>query len=166
MQGRYGWALVLLALTGCKTVADRPDPNQIKYVDLSSEAKKDLVAQYWQVMKRVEPEYSIAAAKKNLSGCVTATVGIGSNGEMVGYKITDSFPSGVFDYQAMAAMKKWRWQATEANVDKVPVLTSIKLDFMINTKGYKSNLAEAKAHCNLRQVPEPTPQVITPITLY
>ena len=154
MQGRYGWALVLLALTGCKTVADRPDPNQIKYVDLSSEAKKDLVDQYWQAVKRVEPKYNIAAAKKGLSGCVTATVGIGSNGEMVGYKITDSFPKGVFDYQAMAAMKKWRWQATEANVDKVPVLTSIELDFMVHGPDSKGNLAEAKAHCHFGKIPD------------
>ncbi|WP_417761404.1 energy transducer TonB [Shewanella sp.] len=49
---------------------------------------------------------------------MTATVGIGSNGEMVGYQITNCFPKGVFDYQAVAALKKWRWQATAANENK------------------------------------------------
>ncbi|MCH1923872.1 energy transducer TonB [Shewanella sp. C32] len=153
MQSKYWLALALVALSGCKSVSEQPDPNQIKYVDLSSEAKKDLVEQYWQVTKRVEPAYSIDAAKKGLSGCVTATVGIGATGEMVGYKITDSFPKGVFDSQGLAALKKWRWQATEANVDKVPVLTSIKLDFMVHGPDSRGNLAAAKEHCQFGKAP-------------
>ncbi|WP_417761405.1 hypothetical protein [Shewanella sp.] len=64
MRSKYGLVLLVVALAGCKTVADRPDPNQIKYVDLSSEARKDLVDQYWLAVKRVEPEYSIAAARR------------------------------------------------------------------------------------------------------
>lgn len=148
MQSKYWLPLALVALSGCKSVSEQPDPNQMKYVDLSSEDKKDLVEQYWQVTKRVEPAYSIDAAKKGLSGCVTATVGIGAAGEMVGYKITNSYPQGVFDSQALAALKKWRWQATEANVDKVPVLTSIELDFMVHGSAAKHHLAEASTHCN------------------
>ncbi len=158
MQSKYWLALALVALSGCKSVSEQPDPNQIKYVDLSSEDKTDMVDQYWLATKRVAPEYNLEAAKQGLSGCVTATVGIGANGEMSGYKITDSFPQGVFDYQALAALKKWRWQATEANVDKVPVLTSIKLDFMLSGTGSgHNNLAEAKSHCSLPQTPKVTP---------
>ncbi|QSX34221.1 energy transducer TonB [Shewanella avicenniae] len=141
----------LLLLAGCQTsdnaTATKPDPNQIKYVDLTREDTKDLLEKYWVISKRVEPRYNIEAAKKGLSGCVTTTVGIGSDGSLVGYKVTDSFPQGLFDQQAIASLQQWHWQATEANVDKVPVLTQVTLVFLLADRAH--NMAEVEQHCNI-----------------
>jgi TonB family protein len=119
------------------------DEAPIKYMDLSLNKQRDLVKEYWVVEKRQEPKYPLEAAKKGLSGCVELIVGINKDGKTSGYKVKKSYPKGVFDNHAAASLKKWEWSATEGNIDRIPVLTSIQLDFMVsgakNAKGAKSN---------------------------
>jgi TonB family protein len=116
----------------------------LKYLDLSLESQKDLVKDYWVVEKRQDPKYPVTAAKENISGCVDLVVGINQDGKTSGYKIKSSYPEGVFDNNAAASLKKWKWSATEGNVDKTPILMSIQLGFRV---GKAKNVKEAKAKC-------------------
>jgi TonB family protein len=118
----------------------------INYMDLSLKDQRDLVKEYWVVEKRQNPNYPLEAAKKGLSGCVELIVGINQDGNTSGYKVKNSYPKGVFDNNAAASLKKWKWSATEGNIDRIPVLTSIQLDFMVS--GAK-NAKEAKSNCEI-----------------
>lgn len=120
------------------------DKSPIEYKDLSLKEQKELVKEYWVIEKRQEPKYPISAARKGLSGCVDLIVGINKDGKTSGYKVRESYPEGVFDDHAAASLKNWKWAATEVNVDKTPVLTSIQLDFMVS--GSK-NKVEAEKQC-------------------
>lgn len=116
------------ALAACSST---PETEQVQsnYLDLSAKKQVKLVEEYWTVVKRVEPRYPVSAAKKNISGCVDLIVGIDQKGKAKGYKVRSSFPKGVFDKNAAAALTKWKWKATEKNKDSIPVLTSVRLDF-------------------------------------
>jgi len=114
-------------VVACATT--KVDEPKINYLDISNKGQIKLVDEYWTVAKRIEPRYPISAAKKNISGCVDLIVGIDQNGKAQGYKVRSSYPKGVFDKHAAAALVKWKWQATQKNKDNTPVLTSIRIDF-------------------------------------
>lgn len=105
---------------------------KIDYVDLSKKDQKGIVKQYWTVEKRDNPKYPISAARKNISGCVAFVVGINKQGKSQDFKIISSYPKNIFDYNAAAVLKNWRWKATEKNSDHKPVLTYLRLDFTID----------------------------------
>ena len=107
---------------------------KIDYLDLSSKENAELVENYWSVVKRFSPKYPISAAKNGISGCADLIVGIDKNGNASGYKVRSSYPQGIFDKNAAAALNKWKWQATAQNAKKQPVLASIKLNFTLTKK--------------------------------
>jgi len=116
----------------------------IQYVNLTLDDKKELIKEYWVVEKRQEPQYPISAARKGLSGCVDLIIAINSDGKSGGYKVKKSYPEGVFDKYAVAALNHWKWAATDKNADRKPVLTTIQLDFMAD--GAKNKI-EAEEQC-------------------
>ncbi|GAA5136259.1 energy transducer TonB [Thalassotalea piscium] len=122
---------------------------EVDYLDLSDKSHTKLVEEYWRVEKRVEPQYPVSAARNNISGCVDLIVGIDQHGKAKGYKIRSSYPKGVFDNNAAAALVKWKWQATEKNKNNTPVLTSVRIDFSTTR-----NRTEAKylKNCPKREV--------------
>ena len=103
----------------------------IQYLNLTSDDEKELVEKYWIVEERQAPKYPIDAARKGLSGCVDLIIGINSDGRLGSYRVKSSYPEGLFDENAIAALTQWKWVATETNSDKTPVLTSIQLDFIL-----------------------------------
>ena len=121
----------------------------IQYIDLTLDDKKELIKEYWVVEKRQNPKYPISAARKGLSGCVDLIVGINKNGKTGGYKVKKSYPEGVFDKHAVAALNNWKWSAADKNIDNVPVLTTIQLDFMVDGS---NNKAEAEKQCGVSHV--------------
>jgi TonB family protein len=133
-------------LVGCASTdtAEVSVEEPIQYIDLTLDDKKKLIDDYWVVEKKQEPKYPISAARKGLSGCVDLVVGIKKNGNTSGYKVKKSYPKGVFDKYAAAALNNWKWSAADQNAGKAPVLTTIQLDFMIS--GSK-NKAEAEKQC-------------------
>lgn len=133
-------------LVGCASTdtADTSVKEPIQYLDLTLDDKKELVREYWVVEKRQEPKYPISAAKKGVSGCVDLIIGIKTDGTSGGYKVKKSYPEGVFDKYAATALTNWKWGATAQNSDKIPVLTTIQLDFMVS--GSK-NTSEAASQC-------------------
>ena len=122
----------------------------IQYIDLTLDDKKDLITEYWVVEKRQDPKFPINAASKRLSGCVDLIVGINSNGKSNGYKVKKSYPEGLFDKYAAAALNNWKWEATNKNADRKPVLTTVKLDFiLIGSKNKKEAESQCGASRNL-----------------
>lgn len=65
------------------------------------------------VLKRKEPRYPMAAARKNLSGYVSLRFLIDEAGKVVALDTLNSFPAGVFDEAAHDAVKKWQYQSAE-----------------------------------------------------
>lgn len=128
MNKSYLLLPLTLFVVSCTSTTKIEEP-KINYLDISDKDQIKLIAEYWTVAKRIEPIYPVSAAKKNVSGCVDLIVGIGQNGKAQGYKVRSSYPKGVFDKNAAAALVKWKWQATERNKDNTPVLTSIRMDF-------------------------------------
>lgn len=105
------------------------DKIDTQFLDLSSAEHSEVVANYWIVAKRVNPQYPVSAARDGVSGCVDLIVGIGSDGRAEGYKVRSSYPKGIFDDYAAAALSQWEWKASEENIERTPVVTSIQLDF-------------------------------------
>jgi TonB family protein len=122
------------------------------YIDLSSDDQSAVSKEYWLVQKRENPKYPIAAAKKRVSGCVVVIVGINKDGEAEQRRIEGSYPYGVFDDSAISALDKWKWVATEKNNDHSPILTRVKLDFMVSNS---KNQAEAKEQCGFVNTEQP-----------
>lgn len=114
------------------------------YLDLTGADSKDLINEYWIVKRRVDPRYPSKAARDRVSGCVDMTLGIDSEGKLMGVKVIKSYPEGVFDYYAVAALSKWKWGPAEANSDRMPVLTDLKMDFMVELN---RNSEEFVKHC-------------------
>ena len=137
--------LLVIFITSCKST--NPNSHYENYLNLSHD--KDLVSDFWVVKKRVDPNYPSSAARKYLSGCSEIIVGIDTNGKPNGYSIKKSYPKGLFDKQATAALSKWRWKPTKNNSVRKPVLAVIQLDFLIDGARNKS---EVEANCSLNEV--------------
>lgn len=136
-------SMLALAISGCQST--NKQVNVDNYLNLTSEENKDAIKQYWTISKRVEPQYPIQAAMDRVSGCVELIFGINEQGEMSGYQVKSSYPKGVFEDYAAASLIKWRWQATPANTEMQPVLTTVKLQFMVENP---RNKLEAVKQCD------------------
>lgn len=136
--------LVSCASTKTTETTNISKEKPVQYINLTLDDEKELIEEYWVVEKRQDPQYPISAARNGLSGCVDLIVGIDKSGKAAEYKVKKSYPEGVFDNYAAAAINNWRWAAASNNVDKAPVLTTIQLDFMVS--GAK-NKAEAEKQC-------------------
>ncbi|ACJ30334.1 TonB [Shewanella piezotolerans WP3] len=140
--------IVLIPLLSACAATSSPSTDntsaQLDYIDLTAELNKERLDNYWVSYKKVEPRFPLSAAKKGISGCVDLVIGINSEGKAQGYKVRSSYPKGVFDKSAAAAIAKWRWKAAEANPERKPVLTSYQLDFTVNTTRDREKYM---AHC-------------------
>lgn len=119
-----------LVATACSSTTSE-EKTDTQYLDLSSAENRELVDDYWVVSKRTAPQYPVSAARDGVSGCVELAVGIGSDGRVQGYRTLSSYPQGVFDDYAAAALGEWKWEATEANADRTPVIAHKSLSFTI-----------------------------------
>ncbi len=121
----------------------------IRYIDLTADSKKDLIERYWVVIKSEDPKYPVDAARRGLSGCVDFIVAIDSNGTLGGFKIKKSYPEGVFDKSAAAALNRWKWSASKDNIENTPVLTTTQLNFMVSNS---KNKAETEKQCDFSHI--------------
>lgn len=122
----------LLAACGATPTTEKT-VEKIDYIDLSSVELRDRVKDYWSILTRTEPRYPIKAAKKGLAGCVELMTIINSEGRAQGYKVTSSYPKGLFDEAAARSLNTWAWLPTAVNTTKQPILTHIRIDFMIDS---------------------------------
>ena len=78
------------------------------------------------VVKRKEPRYPVAAARKNLSGYVSLRLLINEQGKVVALDTLNSFPAGVFDEAAQDAVSDWQYQPSEQKS-----IATVSLSFML-----------------------------------
>ncbi len=148
--------LALLLLSGCQTSntsvpLTAEELKHIRYVDMRHLPIKTQADGYWIQKRRIEPIYPIEAAKGGISGCVSLMLGITPDGRVGSYKITSSYPEGVFDISALQAIKKWRWIPDDNNPARQAILIDAKLDYFV-IQGQK-NLYEAKRNCEFTSIP-------------
>lgn len=144
---KFSLLLFPLIAVGCNTT-DSAKPEHAypqKYVDLTAEDGQHLLEKYWILTTRKDPALPPAAARESLAGCTGVTFLINSKGRADGYKITNSYPEGVFDRHVLAALARWRYKPAEGNVDKMPVLTSVSISF---TPDGSSNIDDARQYCD------------------
>lgn len=145
-----GW-LVALGISCLLSACAATSPEAPKETEEASTQFWDVTSgkygepeQYWVIERRVEPVYPPYAARNRLSGCVNLDAAIGSDGRTKGYIINTSFPKGVFDESAVAAVARWYWQAAEENEKRTPIMTNIHLKYRI---GDEKPSKSFKKHC-------------------
>lgn len=61
-------------------------------------------------VRRVQPEYPARARSSAVSGFVTLSLRIGSDGAVQDVRVLEAQPAGVFDAAAMEAIKQWSFE--------------------------------------------------------
>jgi TonB family protein len=151
--------LLVCATTDASTSVEKVEtfkPNNLThYVDLTTkdgviltlEEQEVRLKKYWQVFGAKRYVYKKDRAKRNLSGCVQFLITLNEEGKISSYGLLKSYPKDFFDKRAIQKLKALRWQAAEENNKKLPVLTSIQLEF----GSYKAKKnKEANKECKFR----------------
>jgi protein TonB len=81
------------------------------------------------VVKRGSLVYPEAAKQKGLTGRVTVSILIGTDGRVQKSKILDSNPAGVFDAAVLTALPGWVFAPAEYKGRPVPIWVTLPLDF-------------------------------------
>lgn len=82
---------------------------------------------------RASPRYPDAAARQNIEGHVVLRFDVSTTGEVINVKTIESYPSSIFNREAIRALKKWRYQPKIEN--EAPVQMNglqVKLDFTLS----------------------------------
>ena len=148
MKALYLYFPLGILLTACNSTPDKPVKEKAPiFYDVSSVELRSKTAEYWQLIKHVEPKYPLEAEQKGLSGCVKLVALVNSQGKPQGYKVISSYPEGVFDVNAVRALNAWRWKAVASNESKQPILGYFRMDFKVRDKATD---AEYLANCPKR----------------
>lgn len=77
-------------------------------------------------VKRVEPKYPLEAARAGLFGYVAMRYLVDEQGKVQAIDVVDAYPEKIFNREAIQALKRWRYEAT----DKKHLL-DVRLDFSL-----------------------------------
>lgn len=86
-----------------------------------------------EAIERVSPKYPFSAADKGQFGYVNIRYVVDEQGAVIAVDTLDSFPENVFEKEAMAAVKQWRYQPTGKKQ-----LGSVKITFTMGPLEQKS----------------------------
>jgi TonB family protein len=92
-----------------------------------------LLAEQWEIEKRVEPKYPIKAVKDGTEGCVKMQFFINSYGIPVYIEPIESSNARLFDSVAVKALSKWRYKPTKSNPNKTPERQTVELSFSMSS---------------------------------
>jgi len=92
-----------------------------------------LLAEQWEIEKRVEPKYPSKAVKNGTEGCVKMQFFINSYGIPVYIEPIKSSNAKLFDSAAVKALSKWRYKPTESNHNKTPERQTVELSFTMSS---------------------------------
>ncbi|WP_036170301.1 energy transducer TonB, partial [Noviluteimonas dokdonensis] len=70
------------------------------------------------------PRYPAEAARRNQSGEVRMEITVGTDGSVTAARVVDANPPRVFDREALAAVKRWKFAPIDA-----PVTTTRTINF-------------------------------------
>lgn len=139
--------LLVLVIGGCASEKIKKPNSKIAltgYLDLTKSESKGEWKKYWKRANRARLIYPRSARRNHVAGCVEITFGINSDGQVEGYRVTKSYPEGVFDKSAAINLKNRRWEPTDENVDRQSVLTTDHFNFRVDNP---SNLEGARKEC-------------------
>ena len=85
-----------------------------------------------QVLKPFPPEYPLSAFEKKISGRVVFRFVVTKEGKTKNISIIESDPPGVFDENALAAIRKYRFTPGYKNGIPVDVAISLPVTFEID----------------------------------
>lgn len=77
---------------------------------------------------RIEPLYPVEAVEQGIEGSVRMSFDINIKGKVSNIEITNSEPEGVFDREAVSALKKWKY----ANLKGKTVRSEVQLEFRLS----------------------------------
>lgn len=77
---------------------------------------------------RIEPKYPVEAARQRVEGYTKSELKIDGNGAVVGIKIVESYPAGVFDAVSIRAFEKWRFEPSNEGISTTQVQLDFKMD--------------------------------------
>lgn len=64
-----------------------------------------------EAVKRIAPEYPKEAAMRGIFGSVTLRMLVNEQGDVEAVDVLNAFPKGVFDREAIRALKRWKYEA-------------------------------------------------------
>ena len=117
-------------MVGCTSTEQNRNTKAVKPIDLTN--NKELVEEYWVLSERSFPKYPIAAARKNLNGCVNFELVIDSEGKPQDIKVIKSAPDNLFVSESTKALKKNRWAPSESNTSFQPVVMTFEWSFTLD----------------------------------
>lgn len=83
-----------------------------------------------RVVYQVEPEFSDKARKKKITGTVTLSGVIGTDGSVSHVKIEHSVDAGL-DREATATFRKWKFKPATRDGQPVAIKTSVEMNFQL-----------------------------------
>ncbi len=81
-------------------------------------------------VKRVDPLYPVEARQNGVTGEVTIEASIGPDGEVMGARVVESHPPGVFEATSLFAYRQWRYCAPSPGV-RYPETFKTRLRFAL-----------------------------------
>jgi TonB family protein len=110
--------IMMFVLTGCASqVATEIDPSSLQHL------KHDDWSM-WLPMVKMAPNYPDSIVRRKVEGCVNIEFVINSQGKPQQFAVVKSIPEGVFDKYSWAALKRFRYDPSEANTDREPTVTN------------------------------------------
>lgn len=135
--------IILVLISGCSATLAHGDEKSILTVN-----RGDMT--YWTRTKAQIPIYPYKALRDRVDGCVNVSYIVSTSGKVKSLKVIGSYPESVFVKSAKKAVKQYRYQATEQNVEKLPVRTNEIVTFLLAYPDYSSpSKEEIEAKCEV-----------------
>ncbi len=83
-------------------------------------------------LQTVQPSYPSRARARGVTGFVKLSLQIGSAGEVLAVRVTQSEPPGVFDQSAVEAIRRWRFAPATFKGQPVKVWVTQRLTFKLS----------------------------------
>jgi len=118
--------VLFLSITGCKYL---PASTQIEGY---CEANKDgplLAKTKMRILKSYKPSYPTSPSPNiNLKGCVKLSFTLSKKGIIDDIKVKNSYPTNMFNRSAIKALKKYKFNSSEKDIDNGLVVITFKLE--------------------------------------
>jgi protein TonB len=113
--------VLFFCLVGCSSTDDKS-----KSVTISNNSKIDSPA---AIVVRINPKYPQEAFDKSIEGYIVFDAVINEVGKLEKIKIIESQPKGVFDSEALRALKYWFYKPAVVNGKAVKVKHQERLEW-------------------------------------
>ncbi len=141
-------AAIVASMTPCAS-ADSPNPELLSELFSLTDVDKPP-----RVTKKVDPVYPFEAKVKNVEGVVTLRFIVTRKGEVRTPSVIKSLPEGVFDNNALRAIRRWRFDPATKDGKAVDVLIIAPLKFELlggPASGYDTYLAVEQGVSSMRK---------------